>query len=215
MESDLPKQYLPLAGATVLEHTLGALLACDFIETVVVVLHGEDEHFSSLALAADPRLMSTTGGAERCDSVLAGLDVLAGMAADDDWVLVHDAARPCISREDLQRLREALADDPVGGLLAVPIAETVKQVDAGGRVEQTLDRNRLWLAQTPQMFRVGMLRTALRQAAARDVVVTDEAAAMELTGERPRVVRGDSSNIKLTRPADLAVAASWLAQGKN
>lgn len=215
MGAELPKQYLPLAGLTVIEHTLGALLDCGFIDRIVVVLHPDDTLWQSLPLAQDSRLLSVTGGTRRCDSVLAGLHSLQGRAAAQDWVLVHDAARPCVRRSDVQRLRDTLAQDPVGGLLAVPVADTVKQVDAQGRVQRTLDRNSLWLAQTPQMFRFGVLLRALEHAAVQGAVVTDEASAVELAGELPRVVKGSASNIKLTRPSDMAMAENWLQSREN
>jgi len=155
------------------------------------------------------------GGAERCHSVLNGLDVLAGKAAATDWVLVHDAARPCVRRDDIRALLAGVAGDSDGGLLGVPVADTMKRVAADGRVTATIDRSGLWHALTPQMFRLEPLRTALRQAIAANSMVTDEASAMELAGYRPLIVQGHRDNIKITLPADLELAAFYLQTGKQ
>jgi 2-C-methyl-D-erythritol 4-phosphate cytidylyltransferase len=153
--------------------------------------------------------MRAKGGKERADSVLNGLIKLSECGASDtDWVLVHDAARPNIALEDIDRLLIELAEDEVGGLLAIPVKDTLKRVDRYGRVEVTVDRSVIWQAYTPQMFRLGHLRQALSEALAAGAMVTDEASAMEWAGYRPRVVEGRSDNIKITRPEDLV----WLAQ---
>ena len=200
----MPKQYLPLAGRPLLHHALAALCRCPAIERVWVVLAPDDSLWSGYDWRAiGPKLETLyCGGATRADSVLAGLYAAQTAVADDDWVLVHDAARPCLDQRDLLRLLEELAGDPVGGLLAVPVADTLKRADADGRVAHTEPRERLWQAQTPQMFRAGMLRTALEGAHG----VTDEAGAIEALGLRPRLVRGDVTNLKVTYPADLALA---------
>ena len=152
-----------------------------------------------------------TGGAERCHSVLNGLEALRQHADLTDWVLVHDAARPCLAVADLDRLMNELADDPVGGLLAAPVRDTLKQADSAGRVATTVDRSRLWHALTPQMFRLGRLRDALNAALARGLLVTDEAGAMEAAGFAPRLIEGRADNVKITRPEDLALAEFYLA----
>ena len=211
MRSERPKQYLPLAGRPVLQWSLEALLALPALTAVMVVVAAADSHWSELAIAGDSRVRSCTGGDQRVDSVLAGLRALAAEAAADDWVLVHDAARPCLRQEDLERLIRELSEDTVGGLLAVPVAETIKRSDEQGQVLATVPREQLWLAQTPQMFRFERLLQALEQATADGLVVTDEAAALEHCGARPRLVVGSPSNIKITRPEDLPVAASYLA----
>ena len=131
---------------------------------------------------------------------------------DDDWVLVHDAARPCLRRSDIDRLLERLAGHPVGGLLGVPVRDTMKRTDDTGLIERTVTRDNLWHAYTPQMFRFAMLRDALEEALRRKLLVTDEASAMELAGHRPLMVEGHGDNIKITRPEDLALAAFYLAQ---
>lgn len=204
MASACPKQYLPLAGRTVIEHALQPLLQEPRIRAVVVALSAADAHWPSLPVARDPRVMTTPGGRERADSVLQGLRALK--AGEQDWVLVHDAARPCLAPAELALLLDTLCDDPVGGLLAVPVADTLKR-EREGRVAATVDRVGLWRAQTPQMFRYGLLRQALESAQAAGVVITDEAAAMERAGHAPRLVPGCESNIKLTRAED-----HWLAE---
>jgi len=153
---------------------------------------------------------TASGGAERCHSVLHGLVQLTGAAAEDDWVLVHDAARPCVRQQDIEMLVRTLENDPVGGLLGLPVADTMKQVDAAGTVLQTVERDGLWRALTPQMFRLGLLRDALQQSIASGALVTDEAAAMEMAGHRPRMVQGQGDNIKITRPGDLQLAEFYL-----
>ena len=214
MGSTVPKQYLPLAGRPVIARALATLLNHQHIAGVMVAIGAEDEGWPSVAAeftAAKP-LRVVTGGAERCHSVLNGLEALREQAALTDWVLVHDAARPCLIAEDLDRLFTELVDDPVGGLLAVPVRDTLKQADDAGRVAATVDRSRLWHALTPQMFRLGMLREALRAALARGLLVTDEAAAMEAAGYAPRLVEGRADNLKITRPEDLALAEFYLTR---
>jgi 2-C-methyl-D-erythritol 4-phosphate cytidylyltransferase len=213
MASDVPKQYLEVAGQPVLQHCLQNMLDWGFLENIVVVLQPDDQRWSSLPVATDPAVISVVGGRERSDSVLAGLAALAELAAADDWVLVHDAARPCVLREDVERLREQLRDDPVGGILAQPVSETVKRADAENRTLETVDRSGLWLAQTPQMFRYQVLVDALADAARRGLVVTDESAALEQAGLRPQLVAGAATNIKITQAGDLAFAELWLQRG--
>jgi 2-C-methyl-D-erythritol 4-phosphate cytidylyltransferase len=211
MGGDQPKQYLRLAGQPVLQRTLDALLAWERVERVVVALAEGDRLWSTLDAARDSRVTTATGGAMRSDSVLAGLQCLADVAARDDWVLVHDAARPCLRLADIQRLAAALVDDPVGGILAVPVAETVKRASDDTRVRETLPRADLWLAQTPQMFRYGVLCDAMSLAVHSGNPVTDESAAIERAGFNPRLIRGHPANIKITRPEDLLLAEHFLA----
>jgi len=208
----VPKQYLPLAGRRVIDHSLAPLLAHALIRGAVLALDPEDALWGETGQAADPRIRRVAGGVERCHSVLNALDCLAETAAAEAWVLVHDAARPCLHETDLERLIENLIDDPVGGLLAVPVSDTVKQADGRGRVGQTLARERLWRAFTPQMFRLGLLREALSAALAAGELVTDDAGAIERLGHRPRLVEGRSDNIKITRPEDLPLAEFYLQQ---
>jgi len=207
MGGDRPKQYLILSGRTVLEHSVARLLAHPQMTMVAVARRDDDPYWPTLPLAADARVIAAPGGAERMHSVLNGLRALP--AADDDWVLVHDAARPCLRRADLEALVSTLADHPVGGLLALPMADTVKRV-AEEAVVETVDRSHLWRALTPQMFRYRLLRDALEAALEAGVVVTDEAQAVERRGLRPRVVAGSADNIKITHPGDLELAALFL-----
>ncbi len=212
MGADVPKQYLKLGDRTVLEHSLAALCTVPALSGIVVALAEDDPYWPDLHPDLPCPLYTAPGGAERAESVLNALDILCERAADDDWVLVHDAARPCVRTADLNRLVTALRDDPVGGLLAVPVRDTMKQADAEQRCSATVDRSRLWHALTPQMFRVGALRDALRAAAASGVVVTDDASAMEQAGLRPRLIEGHADNLKITRPEDLALAEFYLRQ---
>lgn len=214
MRAATPKQYLRAGGRALIEHSIDAFLRLKWIEGIVVVVPKDDHAFGKLPLARDPRVHAATGGAARADSVLAGLKRVAELAGDDKlYVLVHDAARPCVTRADVERLRDE-ASDEAGGLLAVPIADTLKR-GQDQRVNQTVDRRELWAAQTPQMFRLDLLRSALEHAAARAIEITDEAAAMEAQSRRPRLVRGRKSNIKVTFPEDLALAEFWLARKES
>lgn len=214
MRADRPKQYLQLGEKTLLEHTLACFAGHPGLRGTVLALAADDPWWPTLSCAGDSRLTTCSGGTERADSVLAALRALNGLGAgSDDWVLVHDAARPNLAREDLDRLLSSLADDPVGGLLAVPARDTLKQVGADGRVARTLDRSHIWQAYTPQMFRLGALREALEGALAAGVAVTDEASAIEWTGQAPRLIEGRADNIKVTRPEDLLVLErAWASQ---
>ncbi len=210
--AEKPKQYLDLLGRPLIFHTLAALTAHPLIERVWVVLAPDDPYWPRADWQAlGPKLETLRcGGATRADSVRNGLRAASMVAADDDWILVHDAARPCLTATLLDRLIEQLADDPLGGLLAVPVADTLKRADAGQRVADTVARDHLWQAQTPQMFRYGQLQAALENNAA----VTDEAGAIEAMGLAPRLVVGDMTNLKVTYPADLALAGLILRAGR-
>lgn len=211
MGSAVPKQYLELAGRTVLEHTLWRLAGHALIQTVVVAISAGDEYFEDLRAKLPGKVSSAAGGAERCHSVLSALHALAAHAGPDDWVLVHDAARPCVRIADLDRMLATLGDDEVGGILAAPVRDTLKRCDAHGAIIATVDRTQLWHALTPQMFRLGTLTSAIETALADGVVVTDEAQAIERIGLTPRVVAGSADNLKITHPEDLALAAMILA----
>ena len=206
--AEKPKQYLSLLGRPLIFHTLAALVACPQIERVWVVLSPDDPYWLQHDWSELGAKLETVrcGGETRAESVTNGLRAAAMVAADDDWVLVHDAARPCLSGEMLATLFADLADDPVGGILAVPVADTLKRADAEQRVVATEPRDGLWQAQTPQMFRYSRLLEALKSCAA----VTDEAGAIEALGLRPKLVRADTTNLKVTYPADLALAAMIL-----
>jgi 2-C-methyl-D-erythritol 4-phosphate cytidylyltransferase/2-C-methyl-D-erythritol 2,4-cyclodiphosphate synthase len=208
-----PKQYAALAGSTVLECSLRALLCEPRIERVVVVLAADDTRWSEHA----PRLrklLTTLGGASRQDSVLAGLKMLREHASPADWVLVHDAARPCLESADVAALIAALEAGASGAVLAAPVVDTVKR-ERDGTVCETVDRSGLWRALTPQAFVLGELERALEEAARSNVSVTDESQAMERQGVRPVLVQGSPFNIKVTRAADLAVAARILQSAEN
>jgi len=201
-----PKQYAPLAGQAVVAHTLRALGAVKRIRKIMVVLAPDDTRFED-CVEGFSGWVSRTGGATRADTVAAGLRALRAKGAiDADWVLVHDAARCLIRPELVTRLIDACRQDEVGGLLALPLADTLKQAE-GQRATQTLDRRDKWLAQTPQMFRLGLLQLAL--AAAGDAV-TDEASAIERLGHAPLLLPGAIDNFKLTWPADFALARRLL-----
>jgi 2-C-methyl-D-erythritol 4-phosphate cytidylyltransferase len=208
----VPKQYLDLAGRAVIEHAMAQFLADPRCRRLVVALDPEDQVFGSLPAASETRVVHVAGGVRRCDSVRNALGAISG--ADDDWVLVHDAARPCLTRIDLDALIAALANDPIGGLLAAPLTDTVKRADPQHRVTDTPPRESLWRALTPQMFRLRPLRQALQAANEAGRFPTDESQAMEWQGHTPRLVSGRPDNLKITTPADLALAAAVLAQEK-
>ena len=201
---EAPKQYQLLAGRPLLYHSLATLCRCRAIERVWVVLAPDDGWWRQFDWRSLGHKLETVfcGGATRAESVANGLRAAATAALDDDWVLVHDAARPCLSPAMLATLCDELADDAVGGLLAVPVADTLKRADSGQRVARSESRDGLWQAQTPQMFRYGLLSHAL----AEHPGGTDEASAIEAAGLRPRLVRADASNLKVTYPADLRLA---------
>ena len=210
MNADRPKQYLELAGKTVIEHTLSRLLQAEVFAAVAVAISEEDPYWSELSIASHEKIITAAGGKERADSVLSGLHAIRTQATDDDWVLVHDAARPCITRADIHHLIESLINDEVGGILALPCADTLKNVQ-GKNILGTVDRSVIWRALTPQMFRYGTLKTALEHAVG-NPVITDEASALELQGLQPKIVEGRPDNIKITRPEDLALAQFFMAQ---
>lgn len=212
MAADRPKQYLPLNGIPVLAHTLQRLAAIDGLKGIMLVISPQDTDWPEVIPALPVSLWTTTGGAERCYSVLNGLQELGQYAADDDWVLVHDAARPCVRHEDIVLLIDSLQDDGVGGLLARPVSDTMKRAEPNRRIIRTELREDLWHALTPQMFRIGLLRHALEQAIEYEHPVTDEASAMELAGYQPLLIEGHADNIKITRMEDLALAAFYLQQ---
>lgn len=212
MGSTIPKQYLDLAGRTVIEHTLARFIADERISGVVVALDPADGYWNDTAFATHPRVLRVDGGAERCHSVRNALTVLADRAHTQDWVLVHDAARPCLQAADLDRLIETLRDDAVGGLLGIPVRDTMKRNDGAGRIAETVERSSLWHAYTPQMFRLGLLQLALDAALAAGALVTDDASAMERLGYAPRLIEGHADNIKITRAEDLPLAQFYLQQ---
>ncbi len=217
MGEPIAKQYLPLGGHPVIHWSLQPLLAEPRISGVVVVLAQDDCEWADYALDEPGKLFLTThGGSERYDSVRNGLHALRPHADDDDWVLVHDAVRPCLLAGDLDCLLGRLWDDEVGGLLALPVRDTMKEeADGTCRVARTVPRAHIWLALTPQMFRYGLLCRALDHAIAVGAEVTDESAAVELAGFAPRLVEGHSGNLKITYPQDLLLAEALLARERG
>lgn len=210
MGTNIPKQYMSVAGKPMLQHVLDTFSASSVIAHSFLVVSPDDGYISDLMQVAQYEVERVTvlrrGGATRQESVLNGLIAMREHAADDDWVLVHDAARPGVDAALIDALVEALQDDPVGGLLALPVVDTLKRSSAEGRVQATVSRDGLWAAQTPQMFRYALLRRALEQAGA----VTDEAGAVEALGLQPRLVVGSPRNLKITLPADIALAELYL-----
>ena len=217
MGAAVPKQYLPLNGRPVIVHTIERLINHPRIAGVVVVLQASDRHWPAavtyLPASASARLECVAGGIERSHSVLNGLRLLRHRAPDSDWALIHDAVRPCLRFDDLTQLIDTVSTASAeGGLLGSALTDTIKRTDANGRVVQTVPRDRLWRAFTPQMFRIGALTEALDVALSRGQTYTDEAQAMEQTGARPQLVCGHSDNIKITTAADLALAENILIQ---
>ncbi|MEM7359229.1 MAG: 2-C-methyl-D-erythritol 4-phosphate cytidylyltransferase [Pseudomonadota bacterium] len=213
MRAEVAKQYLQINGKPILQITLETLLNHSSIEQVVVCLASDDQHWTSLPCAEHARIISATGGASRAQSVLNGLLALSSTTSicNEDWVLVHDAARPCLDQHMLDKLLEELVDDPVGGLLAIPAKDTLKYAcGTDQRIERTLDRARVWQAQTPQMFRFGVLRDALQRALEAGLEITDESFAVEQAGYQPMLIEGDALNIKVTTPEDLQIAQKIL-----
>ena len=208
MGAAIPKQYLSLGQETILSHTLERLLTHPAISQVIVALHPEDDLFQQLPLATHPKLTQVTGGAERADSVLAALQVVE----NDAWALVHDAARPCLTHNDINKLMLALNQFPQGAILAAPVRDTMKRGNADGTIEHTVERTQLWHALTPQLFPASALKHNLQQALRAKATITDEASAMEWAGIHPGLVAGRVDNIKVTHPDDLELAQLFLSQ---
>ncbi|PNK65268.1 MULTISPECIES: 2-C-methyl-D-erythritol 4-phosphate cytidylyltransferase [Pantoea] len=209
MQATCPKQYLTIGQQTLLEHSIARLFSHPAIKQVIVALSPDDAQFASLPLARDPRVLSVTGGETRAESVLAGLRAAQGAG----WVLVHDAARPCLHPDDLARLLQVRETSRVGGILAAPVRDTMKRGEPGvAAVAHTVEREDLWHALTPQFFPHQLLTACLTRALAEGATITDEASALEYCGYHPLLVSGRSDNIKVTRPEDLALAAFYLTQ---
>lgn len=218
MESETPKQYLKLNNKTVIEHTLHAFDTHDSVSEIVIALSKNDTYWPELELITKKPLYIVEGGTERCHSVMNALEFLKDKANQYDWVLVHDAARPCLRAEDLTLLLNTLIQSDVGGILALPVCDTMKRSVSPTSSEhqflisKTVDRNGLWHALTPQMFRFGILYKAIENALSQNILITDEASAVELTGYQPALVEGHADNIKITRPDDLTLAEFYLRQ---
>jgi 2-C-methyl-D-erythritol 4-phosphate cytidylyltransferase len=212
MRAARPKQYLPLLGRAILQHTLERLGHYPRLRGLVVGIAADDAYWPTLAVEVPNLLTTYVGGAERAQTVLNGLRALETYAEPDDWVLVHDAARPCVRHADIDVLLAAVAGHVDGGLLALPLNDTVKRADHNGCVEETVPRAGLWRALTPQVFRLAALSAALESAMQAGAEITDEASAMEYSGARPRLVHGHADNIKITLPEDLAQAELFLRE---
>jgi 2-C-methyl-D-erythritol 4-phosphate cytidylyltransferase len=206
---DTPKQYASLHGRTVIEWALAPFVSDPRCAGVTIAIATDDTRWPRLSERL-PNVTVTPGGAERAESVRNALTTLGRRASPDDWVLVHDAARPCLSVGDRDRLLTQLGAHPVGGLLAIPVSDTIKQSTSERAVEKTVDRSALWRAQTPQMFRYGRLLEALERAIAGRRYPSDEAQAIEWLGDQPQLVEGSAENIKITTPHDLSVAEAIL-----
>ncbi|MFK3697102.1 2-C-methyl-D-erythritol 4-phosphate cytidylyltransferase [Serratia bockelmannii] len=212
MQAECPKQYLTIGQHSIVEHAIHALLRHPRIERVIVAISPEDRQFERLPIAQDPRVTVTQGGKQRADSVMAGLK----LAGDADWVLVHDAARPCLHADDLERLLAITTHSKIGGILAAPVRDTMKRAEPGrDTIAHTVERQDLWHALTPQLFPLPLLKQCLQRALDEGANVTDEASALEYCGYHPQLIAGRADNIKVTRPEDLALAAFYLTQLDN
>ncbi len=212
MGGAIPKQYMSLNCRMVIEHTLLVLLSNPRIDGIYLAISPDDGWWSDTAVSSNPKIVTVDGGAERCHSVLNALNQLQQTAAPGDWVLVHDAARPCLRADDLDLLINSLQDHPVGGLLGVPVRDTMKWTDDAAVVTATVPREALWHAYTPQMFRLELLHQALQSAVEKGLTVTDDASAIELAGLHPQMIECHDDNIKITRPEDLDLASFYLNQ---
>jgi 2-C-methyl-D-erythritol 4-phosphate cytidylyltransferase len=215
MQSTIPKQYLLLHGRPVIEHTLNALLQNRYICGLVIALQPEDRYFSKVKITSEKPVLIAKGGRERADSVHNALDELCNYPQFNatDWVMVHDAVRPCVRQQDIDRLVIEVDGNLNGGILALPVRDTMKRQTTGSMpatVEQTVTRDNLWHALTPQYFPALNLKNAIAAALAKNQLITDESSAMELSGSSPLLVHGHEDNIKITRPDDLALASLYL-----
>lgn len=215
MQADIPKQYLKIERKTVLAHTLERLASHPDIAGIVVAVADHDDWWPTLNLQLSCELLVAQGGEQRADSVFNALNLLAKHTRQDPWVLVHDAARPCLRLHDIEQMLSELDSHPVGGILGIPVNDTVKRVDNNNAISETVCRQGLWRAATPQMFRLRALMQALSEAAEQGLSVTDEASAMEMAGFQPQMVEGHSDNIKITVPQDLALARLFMQQQKG
>lgn len=229
MNSAVPKQYLTLDGVTVLQRTVSRMLEIKAIKKVVVVVDQDGGKNIDSVLQTDDRVDVCIGGDSRAESVRNGLrylqstiesglqlpDTDANTSSADNWVLVHDAARPCVRTEDISLLIQSVYGSNDGGLLARPVTDTIKKSDSDGRIEDTVDRNFLWSAATPQMFRLDKLLDALQTAIENQVAITDEASAMQRSGYRPALIECHSDNIKITTSSDLVLAQHYLQAQLN
>jgi len=213
--AEIPKQYLPLGETTVIESSIRVFLNNSKILGVIVALHSQDQYWNDLALTRNEKIHTVVGGASRSDSVINAIAYLKNTPAEDnDFILVHDAARPCLHEEDVELLIEKFEHDEIGGILASPASDTLKlveqQANENNTVSKTLDRSKIWKAYTPQMFRLGLLKKAMLHCKEKNIAVTDEASAIEALGLKVQLVQGRSDNIKVTHAEDLVMAAAIL-----
>ena len=213
MKADRPKQYLKINGKTILEHTVEKLLAHPQVSQIVVAISDDDPYYPELPLTQIPQVIRVAGGSERADSVLSALDYIEKQRLGD-WVMVHDAARPCVQLSDIDKLISTAMSHDVGAILAAPVRDTMKR-GAQGQIDHTVERADLWHALTPQMFRAEPLWNVLSEALQQGVSITDEASAFEWKGFSPALVAGRSDNFKITQPEDLALAEFYLSQNKE
>lgn len=213
MKADRPKQYLKINGKTILEHAVEKLLAHPQVSQIVVAISDDDPYYPELPLTQNPQVIRVAGGSERADSVLSALDYIEKQQLGD-WVMVHDAARPCVQLTDIDKLISTAMSHDVGAILAAPVRDTMKR-GAQGQIDHTVERADLWHALTPQMFRAEPLWNVLSEALQQGVSITDEASAFEWKGFSPALVAGRSDNFKITQPEDLALAEFYLSQNKE
>lgn len=211
MKSSIPKQYLHLNGKTILEHSVERLFSHPRVDTVVVAVSADDAYFADLSLASNPNVIRVDGGSERVNTVHNALKWVM-KNHPEAWVLVHDAARPCVRLDDIDALISQCEVHPVGGILAAPVRDTMKRADGSGEIDHTVERIALWHALTPQMFPATTLFSALEHALSEDAPITDEASAFERLGLRPLLVTGRADNLKITQPEDLVLAEFYLSR---
>ena len=203
MGGDIPKQYVSVNGKTIVEHTIDNFIGRKEIENICIAISESDKHWPTLPISKNKKMITTIGGSERYESVYNGLCALKDKANDDDWVLVHDAVRPCLKKSIIDRLITGISSNDVGGILALPCFETMKKVNNNRHIEETINREIIWRAQTPQVFKYKKLLLAIEKAINENIHITDEAMAMELLNYKPIVIMGDEKNIKITHQTDL------------
>jgi len=210
MGVDKPKQYISINNKTIIEHTIDCFIDREEIEKIVIAISKEDEFWPTLAISNHDKIVTAPGGEERYQSVLNSLQALSGKTENNDWVMVHDAARPCLNQSAIDRLIIELRTHDVGGILAMPCRDTMKRANDAGEIDKTVERDSLWHAQTPQMFKYGMLLSAIEDALKNKTVVTDESMAIERMGFKPMLVPGHQENMKLTHKDDLEPLKAYL-----
>ncbi|NVJ67253.1 MAG: 2-C-methyl-D-erythritol 4-phosphate cytidylyltransferase [Gammaproteobacteria bacterium] len=211
MDSEIPKQYLAIGNQTILEHSLSNFLKHPGIHKVIVALHPQDQHWAELEVAKHSKIIPVAGGDERADSVANGLAAIKELGGENDWVMVHDAARPCLYSLHIDNLLIAKNTSPDGVILAVPSFDTVKVTNNQQTIDKTIPRETIWLAQTPQFFPVSKLAASIEQSKVNGINITDEASAMEAQGFHPSLVVGSKHNIKVTEQEDLILASISLS----